>query len=48
MLVVVGAELVEATLELGEVTCQAAGVVLAAQPVLEGLLEPFDLAGGLG
>ena len=48
MLVVVGAELVEAALELGEAAGQAAGVVLAAEPAFEGLLEPFDFAGGLG
>ena len=48
LLVVVAAELVEAGLQLGEVTGQAVAAVLAAQPPLEGLLEPFDLAGGLG
>jgi len=38
------AELVELVLERGE----AGGEGLAAQPSFEGLLEPFDLSGGLG
>jgi hypothetical protein len=41
--VVVGDERVELCLELDQV----AGEALAAQPLLEGLLESFDLAAGL-
>lgn len=42
-MVVDPAELVELGLELGEVSCEG----LFAEPFLQGLLEPFDLAGGL-
>ena len=48
LLVVVAAERVEPGLQLGQVAGEAVETVLAAQPPLEGLLEPFDLAGGLG